>query len=110
MSAFNWVNERHNCSLGAVFEQLKIEVQADVASRDALRLAGPETERYYGFKFKSDSRTFTVFVDGIPEISKLHYSVMFRLDSKSILVTREDGTNISATIGLNNEGRCIIKS
>lgn len=102
-SEFNWVKARHDCCVGTVFEQLKAQVQDDVKTREELR---PKTEQHqhYAFKFSANGISFVAFIGG----NNIHKSVTFRLDSKMIVITKLGNTEIKATVGLNDEGRCTI--
>jgi hypothetical protein len=105
MSEFNWVKARHDCCVGTAFEQLKAQVRDDVQTREDLR---PKTEQHqhYAFKFSSlGSDSFAASMEG----NKIHKAVTFRLESKTIVITKPDQTETKITVGLNNEGRCTIK-
>lgn len=111
MQEFDWVKKRHACSLGDVFERLRLEVQSDVNIRNELRdTTEPEGHRYYGFGFKSSSRSFTAFAQGTPEVTKLHKSVLFTLEADHIAVTQDAAPHpLIVRIGLNDEARCVFK-
>lgn len=100
----NWVKERFRCSLGEVFEKLKAEVKEDVAAREELRPRTPARE-HYAFKFTSTDRTFTALLEG----NKLHKSVEFSLEDKAISVRTGGHPILSATVTLNDEGRCVVR-
>lgn len=111
MPEFEWVKARHSCSIGDAFETLKLDVRADVISREKLRLdTEPEGHRYYAFDFKTSDHTFSVFVNGTPEVKQmLHKSVMFALETDSISITKEGKGKITVRVDLDREGQCVFK-
>jgi hypothetical protein len=105
MSEFNWVTARNACSLGNVFEKLKLDVQSDVEERQKLRqpLPLPEIGFDHGFVFTSNSRGFSASL----KTGRLQYSSIFALKEDHILVTDEEGEELlKATVTLNNEREC----
>lgn len=102
-STFNWVTERAACSLAAVFEALKLEVQADVKTRMEQRLPGAQ----YRFSVVSRGGSFTVLLNGN---SVQHKSVTFSLTDNSVQVTDlNDKIMFKATLTLNDDGECRFK-
>jgi hypothetical protein len=104
----SWVKDRANCSIGVVFEELKREVQADVADREALR---PKTEvhGHYCFKFTSGDRSFAAFVDGA---LMNHKAVLFSLNNSHISIEKKNGDRqetIKASVTLNDKARCVLR-
>jgi hypothetical protein len=98
---FDWVSARSECSLASVYEKLKLEIQNDVETRNHLR---PELP-HYGFKFIGSSKSFTVLIEG----NKLHKSVTFQLAGKIIEVQSEEAVMFNASVGLNDEGECVLR-
>lgn len=103
MSEFDWVTARANCSIGLLFEQLKVQVEKDIAARQA-RTQGPPF--YYSFRFKFENDAIIALVEG----HKIHESVTFRLSNQAIEVMGKDGELLfSATATLNNDGDCRLR-
>jgi hypothetical protein len=98
---FDWVTARSECSLANVYEKLKLDIQADMETRNALR---PELA-HYAFKFSSGSRSFTVLIIS----NKVHESVTFHLAEKCIEVQTQDAPMFEATVGLNADGECVLR-
>ena len=104
MSDFNWVKGRAACSLGMVFEKLKIDVESDIKTRNALneRTQGPPQV----FTMVSNDASFKVLTAAGTRQS----GVKFTLGDKAITVADSHGTTVfEATITLNDEGECRLK-
>jgi len=91
---FDWVTERSLCSVSRVFEQLGLEIQQDVDTRNAMRPAIPQFGFEYAFELVGDENGFAVHLHAY----QVHKSVTFKL---------ADG-NFQATVGLNDDGACMI--
>jgi hypothetical protein len=104
---FNWVAARSACSLGAVFELLKQQVQQDTEARQ--RILTATIHRHYGFRFLSaSSRSFSVLTEG----NHIHCIVDFKLGDNAIQVGGsgfEGVPNFEATLTLDDEGECRAK-
>jgi hypothetical protein len=104
---FNWVNLRAKCSLAEVFEQLRLDVKADVEHRQGLR-ASEDADKYaHAFHVSGNRNMFAVVLRG-------HYtkggSVTFSLEKDCIAVSGEkDDLLFRVNVTLNSEGRCIAK-
>lgn len=102
MSNFDWVKELSSCSLPAVFERLKLEVETDMNARMALRREGDA----YGFEMSRTADAFTVFLNS----NQRREAVKFTLKAKSIVVSDSSGDEMfEATLTLNDEGECRVK-
>jgi hypothetical protein len=100
-SNFDWVKERAKCSLIEVYHQLRQDAQENIKSRNAMR---PELA-HYGFKYVStSSNRFSV----ITESNANNKAVDFLLSEKQIEVLSEKEPLFVATVGLNNEGECVL--
>jgi hypothetical protein len=97
---FDWVSALSECSIGTIFEKLKLQIKNDVETRDRLLKDTP-----YCFKFESNHRDFSAILDG----KGIHRSINFSLGERSISVS--DGGNLmfEATVTLNDEGRCVAR-
>jgi hypothetical protein len=103
---FDWVTARSACSVEDVFERLRLQVKADVETRDAQR--EKPRDQHYAFGFVSQGREFSAVVRG----HKIGASVIFSLDlpSQSIKVRNEkDVLMFDATPTINDEGECRLK-
>jgi hypothetical protein len=99
---FNWVRERHSCSAYAIFMKLKLEIEQDVAERNALR---PE-ERWYGFRVVSHGAAFSVMREG----NKISKSATFSIkDDQIVVVDDKDKVVLKASLTLNDDGECRFK-
>ena len=102
MPDFDWVTEYARCSIGALFEKLKLQLQEDVDKRQELRGSGPS----YKFVLLHNSEKATVLIEG----NNVHESVVFRLSGRAIEVVDDEGNvRFTATPTLNDEGECRLK-
>ncbi len=108
MPEINWVNERSKCSLAQMFEQLKADIQNDIAERNKQIGQNP------GYEFKIgaiQSNRFTVLREDAHD-SFAHRSVVFVLEPNRIKVldgTRSLAEILSTTITFNDLGECRFK-
>ncbi|MGB2604357.1 MAG: hypothetical protein WBC78_12235 [Candidatus Sulfotelmatobacter sp.] len=101
MDDFNWVKMRAECSLPAVFERLKAQLQQDVDERKTLLERGPEP--HYGLKLVINGKNAAVVLDG----NGSQDSVLFRLADTAIEIIHRSGKVLcTATPTLNDEGQC----
>jgi hypothetical protein len=98
-SKFNWVTGRSSCSLPKIFQVLRLQVEEDVKTRNALR---PKNSPYE-FSVKETGSDFTVFYEA-KDVSR---SVIFSLAEHGILV-RGDKGNEMFEVGLTytDKGEC----
>jgi hypothetical protein len=98
-SPFDWVTARSSCSLPNVFKELRLQVEEDVKTRNALR----PNNSPYEFSVVENGDGFTVIL----EAQDVHRSVEFSLAGHAILVRdgkREDMFDVTLTF--NDEGQC----
>jgi hypothetical protein len=108
VSSFGWVDRRADCSLFAVFSELKMGVKNDIEARAK---QGPKQapDQPVRFRFKPDENNenrFSVLREG----HQLAASVEFGCDAKGIYAS--DGTGkdlVRGTVTLNDEGDCRLK-
>jgi hypothetical protein len=105
MDDFDWVNALSQCSLSTVFEKLKMEVDADVKSRNALRKIDASFGAQYGFAMVDGMGSFKVILNS----NRTREVVTFDLKEKSISVSDSNGLLFEATLTLNNDGECRVK-
>jgi len=108
MNNFDWVSARGRCSLGEIFEKLKLDVASDVEQAQARRPVRDGMLAHYGFKcVVSDSGDkITVFVNG----NNIRRSSSFHLTEDSIEVLDQSGhVKFSAMPTLNNKGECRLR-
>lgn len=98
-SKFDWVTARSQCSLPNVFQALRLQVEDDVKTRNALR---PENAPYE-FSVAENGGEFTVNLDA----KDVHLSVVFTLAERSIIV-RDDQikTRFEITLTFSDGGEC----
>ena len=96
---FDWVTERSSCSLPKVFKTLRLQVEEDVKSRNALR---PENS-LYEFSVTEDTGDFTVLL----KAKDLRLSVIFSLTEHAISV-RDDKSSpmFDVSLTFTDEGKC----
>jgi hypothetical protein len=99
MSKFDWVTERSSCSLPKVFKALRLQVEEDVKTRNALR----PNNSPYKFSVADTGGDFTVLL----EAKDVRRSVIFSLAERAILVL-DDKRNpmFEVTLTFNDEGEC----
>ena len=99
MSKFDWVTERCLCSLPNVFKALRLQVEEDVKTRNALR----PNNSPYEFSVAENGGDFTVLL----EAKDVHRSVIFSLAEHAILVRDDKGNQMfQVTLTFNDEGEC----
>lgn len=99
---FDWVKERASCSLGIVFEKLKLELEEDVKTRNALR---PENAPY-SFATLQNGDKFLVLLNS----NQVRRAVKFVLGTTVISVLdNENEPMFEATLTLNDTGQCRAK-
>ena len=98
-SDFDWVTARSQCSVAKMFEELRLGVESDVVTRNALR----HVEDRVHFIFTKSGGKFSVARDAAAEDNPV--SVDFYLSNGAI---RIEGTTAHFAIiaTLNNEGEC----
>jgi hypothetical protein len=101
LEQFDWVAARAKCSIGVVFERLREQVRTDVEARKRQT----ETDRHYAMSFVSEGRMFAALV----ESHQIHDVISFVLEDDAIEVRDKEKALFVSTVGLNNEGRCIMK-
>jgi len=101
-SKFDWVTERSSCSLPKVFDALRVQVEADVKTRNGMRPSNSP----YEFSVKEDNGEFAVLL----KAQQLQQSVVFRLADHAILV-RDDKSNpmFEVTAVFSDRGECTLK-
>jgi hypothetical protein len=98
-SKFDWVTKRSLCSLPNIFKTLRLEVEEDVKTRNALR----PNNSPYEFSVAENGGDFTVLL----EAKDVQRSVTFTLAQHAILVRSDDGgTVFEVTLTFNDHGEC----
>jgi hypothetical protein len=98
-SKFDWVTERSSCSLPKVFKKLRLQVEEDVKTRNALR----PNNSPYKFSLVENGGGFTVLL----EAKDVRKSVIFSLTEHAISVQDDKGNPMfDVTLTFNNEGEC----
>lgn len=97
----NWVERRAACNVAEVFNQICLEIQDDIIAVNALK--------YKDLYFKHDTLSDGTFVIGQPSrVPRLIVSIGM-LDQQIIVVDQATSGEWSARVGLNDEGRCVLK-
>jgi hypothetical protein len=101
-SKFDWVTERSSCSLPKVFNTLRLQVEEDVNSRNALR----PNNSPYEFSVAEDVGEFTVLL----KTTEASRSVVFNLAEHAIIVRDEQRNPMfEVAASLNDQGECRLK-
>jgi hypothetical protein len=97
----NWVEKRAGCNIADVFARLCLEIQDDIIAINAIK--------YKEFYFQQDSLKDGSIVIGQPKRTP-RVTVMIGVVDQKIMV-RDQATQEqwSVTVGLNNEGRCVLR-
>jgi hypothetical protein len=96
---FDWVTERSSCSLPKVFKTLRLQIQEDVKSRNALR---PDNSPYE-FSIAENAGDFTVTL----QAKNVRQSVIFSLAEHAISVRDDKGTPMfDVSLTFTDEGKC----
>jgi hypothetical protein len=98
-SNFDWITERSSCSVPKVFNTLRLQVEADVKTRNGLR---PEHSPYE-FSITEDTGEFRVVL----KAKELQQAVAFNLADHSIIVRDNAGNQMfEVTVTFDDAGRC----
>ena len=101
-SKFDWVTARSLCSLPNVFKELRLQVEEDVKTRNALR----PNNSPYEFSVVEHGGEFTVLL----EAKDVRRSVIFSLAEHAILVRDDNGNPMfDVTATFSDEGDCRLK-
>ena len=99
---FDWVTERSSCALPKVFKALRLQVEEDVKTRNALR----PNNSPYEFSVAEHGDDFTVLL----KAKDVHHSVVFTLAGHAILVRDDKGNPMFDVIAtFSDEGKCRLK-
>jgi len=108
---FDWVTERSSCSLPKVFAALRVQIEADVKTRNDLRPGNSP----YEFSVKEDAGEFAVLL----KAQQLQQSVVFKLADHAILVRTDESNDESnndqsnpmfeVTAAFSDQGECNLK-
>ena len=103
MTNFDWVKARSECSVVALFESLKAQLQEDVDKRNGMRY-GPPFHFVFRIVVGNNMRT-AVIVEG--ENPDIYDSVLFELTKSAIEVKDKNGNlKFKATPMINDDGGC----
>ena len=95
----DWVTQRSSCSLPKVYKDLRLQVEEDVKTRNALR----PNNSPYEFSVVENGDGFTVVL----EAKDMRRSVIFNLADHAIFVRDGDGKPMfNVTVTFNDEGEC----
>jgi hypothetical protein len=107
MADLDWVGVRSACSLAAVFERLKGEVEEDARKRQALV---PKTEFGYRYAFRTDvgQGRISVLLEGA-DFSQ-NRSIVFYLREDCIeVIDGKRSSKLKATPTISDDGECRLK-
>ena len=93
------MTKRSQCSFPSVFKELKLQVEDDVKTRNALR----PNNSLYEFLVADNGDDFAVLL----EAGEFHKSVIFSLAEHAIVVKDDAGNNVfEVTLTFNDQGDC----
>jgi len=95
---FDWVTQRSLCSFPNVFKELKLQVEEDVKTRNALR----PNNSLYEFSVADGGDDFAVHL----KAGEFQKSVIFSLAEHAIVVRDDAGVMFEVTLTFNDEGQC----
>lgn len=96
----DWVNARAGCSMYKMFRELRNEVLEDIKKRNDARKEGERVR----FDFGGDSgKGFSVFREGASGTA----CIDFTISDEGINVANAEQVMFTATITLNDQGRCL---
>jgi len=96
---FDWVTERSSCSLPKVFKELRLQVEEDVKTRNALR----PNNSPYEFSVAENGADVTVLL----KTKEAHKSVTFNLAEHAIVVRDDKGDQmLEVTLTFTEDGKC----
>ena len=96
---FDWVTQRSSCTLPNIFKELRLQIEQDVKTRNALR----PNYAPYEFSVADTDGGFRVFL----KAKDLQMAVTFSLGDRAILVSDDKGIQIfEVTLTFNGEGEC----
>jgi hypothetical protein len=102
-SKFNWVAERSACTIPKIFRTLRLQVEEDVKTRNALR---PELSPYE-FSMVESGDEFQVVL----EAKDVRKSVTFAIDEHAIIIRDDNGNQLfEVTVSFTEEGKCRINA
>jgi hypothetical protein len=97
----NWVEKRAACNIAEMFDKLCLEIQDDIIAINAVK--------YKEFYFKQDSLSDGSIVIGQPKRTP-RVTVMIGIVEQKIMVQDQATPDRwSVSVGLNDEGRCVLK-
>ena len=99
-AGWSWVKAVALCSVGKMFDELKLDLKRDVGERNDLRAGEP-----YMFTATPKNGDVIVSLDG----NHIHHSVTFSMHKMGITVRNDDGAMFEAALALNDEGECRYK-
>lgn len=103
---FDWVKERAECSIDAMFARLKAEIDTDIKSRVALLPEKPT----FSFALETTDDRNKFIVARLSHVQPLNRVVTFERKGDDIEVRDDDDkVFLKASLTLNNEGECRFK-
>lgn len=97
----NWIKARADCSVAQVFKQLELGARNDVEEANEQRKPGD----HHVFSVSAEPGRFSVVR---ASRSARPVSVDFSLEGEEIVARVGNEIKLTATITLNNEGRCML--
>jgi hypothetical protein len=100
---FDWITQRHSCSLPNIFKELRLQIEQDVKTRNSLR----PNNAPYEFSIADNDDGFRVVLKANNNEKELEMAVRFVLGEHAIVVKDDKGVEMfEVTLMLNNLGEC----
>jgi len=98
---FDWVTKRSQCSFPNIFKELKLQIEDDVKTRNALR----PNNAPYEFSIADGGNDFTVLL----KAGDFNKSVIFSLAEHAIVVKDDAGNKVfDVTLTFSDQGECTL--
>lgn len=100
----NWVEKRASCTIAKVFNQLCDGIAKDVAAINTARQLSNDSQ--FMAQLTSDGSAVVV---GQPNIIPRRRTIISAANDRIAVNQEWNGEQWSVTVGLNNEGRCVLR-
>lgn len=100
---FDWITQRHGCSLPNIFKELRLQIERDVKTRNSLR----PNHAPYEFSIADNDDGFRVILKAKNKEKELEMAVRFILAEHAIVVRDDKGVEMfEVTLAFNDHGEC----
>ena len=100
---FDWITQRHACSLPNIFKELRLQIEQDVKTRNSLR----PNNAAYEFSIADNDDGFKVILKAKNKEKELEMAVRFILAEHAIAVRDDAAVEMfEVTLTFNDQGEC----